>query len=76
MDRLFAVDVGNTNITFGVFEDEHLRATARISTDPTRTADELSLTIDGLLRARPGLPVQPESMTGTPAAPAGDEAAE
>ncbi len=52
MDRLFAVDVGNTNITFGVFEDEHLRATARISTDPTRTADELSLTIDGLLRAR------------------------
>ncbi len=52
MDRLFAVDIGNTNLTFGVFEDEHLRATARISTDPTRTTDELSLTIAGLLQAR------------------------
>lgn len=52
MDRLFAVDIGNTNVTFGVFEDDQLRATGRISTDPDRTADELGLIIDGLLKAR------------------------
>ncbi len=52
MERLFAVDIGNTNITFGVFEDEHLRATARVSTDPSRTSDEVSLMIAGLLQAR------------------------
>lgn len=62
MDTLFAVDIGNTNLTFGVFEDEHLRATARISTDPDRTADELSLVIDGLLRARDVEPSQLNSV--------------
>lgn len=52
MDRLLAVDIGNTNITLGVFEDDHLKATGRLSTDPDRTADELGLIIDGLLKSR------------------------
>ncbi len=52
MHRLFAVDIGNTNITLGVFEDDHLRATGRLSTDPSRTDDELSLLLHGLLTAR------------------------
>lgn len=52
MDKLFAVDIGNTNVTLGVFEGEHLRATGRISTDPNRTEDELSLLMGGLLGAR------------------------
>lgn len=52
MGMLFALDIGNTNITLGVFEDDHLRATARVSTDPDRTADEYGLVFDGLLKAR------------------------
>ena len=49
---LLAVDVGNTNITLGVFEDDHLRATWRLSTDPGRTEDEYALQVAGLLNAR------------------------
>ena len=52
MDTLFAVDIGNTNLTLGVFEGDHLRATGRLSTDPNRTQDELSLLIGGLLHHR------------------------
>lgn len=62
MNRLFAVDIGNTNLTFGVFEDDHLRATGRISTDPDRTADELGLIIDGLLKARNVQPSELDSV--------------
>ncbi len=62
MDRIFAVDIGNTNLTFGVFEDDHLRTTARISTDPDRTADELGLIIEGLLKSRGVEPSQLNSI--------------
>jgi len=37
---LLALDAGNTNFTFGVFEGETLRAQWRIRTQPGRTADE------------------------------------
>ncbi|MFC1897510.1 type III pantothenate kinase [Chloroflexota bacterium] len=37
---LLAVDIGNTNIAFGVFEDERLRITWRMATDVNRMADE------------------------------------
>jgi type III pantothenate kinase len=59
METLFAVDIGNTNLTLGVFEGEHLRATGRISTDPNRTVDELALLMSGLLNARG---IQPDSL--------------
>ena len=52
MTRLFAVDIGNTNLTLGVFEDDHLRTSGRLSTDPSRTVDEIALLISGLLNAR------------------------
>ena len=52
MTRLLVLDTGNTNITVGVFENEDLVATGRISTDPRRTDDELALLIGGLLDAR------------------------
>ncbi|MDA1297899.1 MAG: type III pantothenate kinase [Chloroflexi bacterium] len=58
MDTLFAVDIGNTNVTLGVFEGDHLRATGRISTDPNRTEDELALLMAGLLNARGVTPEQ------------------
>lgn len=35
-----AIDVGNTNVTLGVFEDDSLRATWRLATDIERLADE------------------------------------
>jgi len=52
MRTLFAVDVGNTNITMGVFEDDALAATWRIATDARRTRDEHALIIAGMLRSR------------------------
>jgi type III pantothenate kinase len=37
---LLAIDVGNTNITMGVFRGETLAAHWRLKTDPAQTADE------------------------------------
>lgn len=37
---LLAIDAGNTNITFGVFQGNELLASWRLTTDPLRTADE------------------------------------
>jgi len=37
---LLAVDIGNTNVAFGVFEGEQLRATWRMAADINRMADE------------------------------------
>jgi len=46
---LLAIDVGNTNITLGVFDGRTLVASWRLQTLRERTADELGLTVDGLL---------------------------
>lgn len=46
---LLAVDVGNTNITFGVYDGEKLIADWRISSDVKRTSDEYAIIIKGLL---------------------------
>jgi len=46
---LLAIDVGNTNVTIGVFNNEDLRATWRISTDTAKLADEYAVIIDNLL---------------------------
>lgn len=47
---LLALDVGNTNITIGVFDGADVRATWRIATDLERLSDEYAVTILGLLR--------------------------
>ena len=49
---LLAIDIGNTNITLGVFEGERLTATARVATEPGRMADEYGLTLSQLLPAK------------------------
>lgn len=49
---LLAVDVGNTNITFGVFNNENLEATFRMTTKLPRTSDEYGITIRDLLKAK------------------------
>jgi type III pantothenate kinase len=47
---LLALDVGNTNITLGLFRAGALLATRRAATDQRATADEVELLVDGLLR--------------------------
>ena len=47
---LLVVDVGNTNITFGVFEGKKLRNSFRITTKISRTSDEFGIAIMELLR--------------------------
>jgi type III pantothenate kinase len=46
---LLAIDVGNTNIVFGVFDGVRLRASWRLLTLRERTADEIGLMVIGLL---------------------------
>lgn len=49
---LLTVDVGNTNITMGVFEEERLLGTFRMTTKRSRTSDEYGFTICGILEHR------------------------
>jgi len=51
---LLVIDIGNTNINLGVFEDEELRATWRIATDIHRMPDEYAALLLNLLQ-QPGL---------------------
>lgn len=46
---LLMVDVGNTNITLGVYEGEELKGAWRAATDPERMPDEYGLLFVGLL---------------------------
>lgn len=47
---LMTIDVGNTNISLGVYQGEELGARWRVSTDHHRMPDEYGLQIDGLLK--------------------------
>lgn len=49
---LLAVDVGNTNITFGVFDNANIIATFRMTTKLPRTSDEYGINIRELLKAK------------------------
>jgi type III pantothenate kinase len=46
---LLTIDVGNTNTVLCVFDGEDVVEHWRIATDPVRTADELAITLRGLL---------------------------
>ncbi len=59
--KLLALDVGNTNIVPGVFEEERLLASWRLSTDRNRTADEYGAMLSMLL-GRAG--IAPEEVGG------------
>lgn len=52
---LLAIDVGNTNTVLGLFDGETLRASWRIKTDARTTADEMILTLRGLLVGQPDI---------------------
>lgn len=58
---LLVLDLGNTNLTFGLYEGETLRAHGRLSTDSSRTADEYGLQILHLLQR---MNCTPESLQG------------
>jgi type III pantothenate kinase len=47
---LLALDIGNTNVTIGLFRAGALLATRRAATNPRATTDEVELLLDGLLR--------------------------
>jgi type III pantothenate kinase len=47
---ILAVDVGNTNIVLGVFEEDKFIGYWRLATETRRTADEYSILIDALLK--------------------------
>jgi type III pantothenate kinase len=49
---LLAIDVGNTNVVFALFEARKLKARWRISTDPRRTGDEYAVWLMQLLTIR------------------------
>ena len=40
---LLAIDVGNTNMVFGIYEGEELKGSFRLQTDANRTSDEMGL---------------------------------
>ncbi len=42
---LLAIDVGNTNMVFGLYEGEEFIGSFRISTNGERTSDELGMMI-------------------------------
>src|SRR5216683_2729771 len=46
---LLTIDVGNTNTVLGVFEGDQVVEHWRINTDPDRTADEITVVLQGLL---------------------------
>lgn len=46
---LLVIDIGNTNVTFGVFEKKEIKTTFRITTKISRTSDEYGLLICDLL---------------------------
>lgn len=54
---LLAIDVGNTNISMGVLDDEKIRGSFRLITKTQRTSDEMGVIIYDLL-ARAGIQVE------------------
>ena len=47
---LLAIDVGNTNVVLGVFEERRMIANWRLTTDTRRSADEYGTLVDSMFR--------------------------
>jgi type III pantothenate kinase len=56
---LMAIDVGNTNITLGIFDGERLAGTFRLTTSIPRTSDEYGVAIREILK---GNHIEPSSI--------------
>ena len=46
---ILAIDAGNTNITFGIYDNKKLKTSFRITTKLPRTSDEFGMTVRDLL---------------------------
>ncbi len=51
-NMLLVIDVGNTNLTLGVYQGTELAATFRMTTKTPRTSDEYGVTISQMLQTR------------------------
>lgn len=49
---LLAIDVGNTNIKYALFEGEVIRSSFKVRTDSSKTSDELGINLANLLKAK------------------------
>jgi len=49
---LLVIDVGNTNITLGIFNNDDLKASFRLTTSTARTSDEYGLILRDLIKAK------------------------
>ena len=49
---LLAIDVGNTNIKYAVFDGEKIATSFRVRTDSSKTSDELGISLANLLKVR------------------------
>ncbi len=49
---LLSVDIGNTNITMGIYDKEELQSVARIATDPNKTSDSYAVDIKAVLELK------------------------
>ena len=58
---LLAIDIGNTHILFGVYQDERLLFTARAKTDADKTEWEYAVVIGEILRLHN---ISPEQLSG------------
>ena len=58
-DLLLAIDIGNTSIAIGVYDDDSLEATFRIATDQENLPDEFAMLVLSLLRAHE---IEPEQV--------------
>ncbi len=48
---LLAIDIGNTNLVIGCFENDEIKFKARIATDKTRTSDQYGVEIKSMMEA-------------------------
>ena len=58
---LLAIDIGNSHIVGGIFEQQHLRADWRLATDQTKTPDEYGILSLSLLKSHG---IAPSDITG------------
>ena len=55
---LLAIDVGNTNITVGIFDEEVLKGTFRLTTKEIYTSDEYGFHLKTLMREKYDFPIR------------------
>ncbi len=59
---LLTIDIGNSQIAFGVFDKDTLRSSWRLATNTTKTSDEYGSLFVSLMRERG---IEPEQLNGT-----------